>query len=107
MAPANAAHERRIHLVALEALDADARGIVIAEGADVLRLPAEPRAADGGARALAAGQCGEAFDARLAARRPGDAGIDRDDVEAVEAEGDHVERTVGRRGAPAVGKRIN
>jgi hypothetical protein len=44
------------------------RRIVVAERADVLRLPAEPRAADGRARALASGQRGQALDARLAAR---------------------------------------
>ena len=94
---ANPADERRIHIVALEALDADARGIVIAERADVLRLPAEPRAADRGARALSSRQRGQALDARLATRHRV-VRDHRDDVEAVEAEGDDVEWTVGRKG---------
>ena len=94
---ANPAHERRIHIVALEALDADARRIVIAERADVLRLPPEARAADRGARALSSRQRRQALDARLATRHRV-VRDDRDDVEAVEAEGDDVERTVGRKG---------
>ena len=90
VAPAHAPDQRRIHLIALEALDADARRIVVAERADVLRLPAEARAADGSARALSSGQGGESLDARLASRHRV-MRDHRDDVEAVEAEGDDVE----------------